>query len=402
MTAPAARRRPAPRRVRWRYHFTDFRSGILLATLPLRDVSLSQVLNGPAEGSAVVPLNDHTLARDPFRATERRRTCMWAERQEVEVGGRVIESAVPWGGIVVGRNRKRAARSMPLKLVTFESYWNRRRVGTETFTAADRFLIARAVAAWGCLQADGSTPPHLAPILAAGNLSRRTLTRKYAASSLTPVLEAMDELSTAGDGFDWRLTPYMGTPADLSTLRVRLDLGYPRLGRVAPDDLLWSDWDNDTRAGQLLDYDLVEDGSSAVNNLTGLGAGTGPTQLRSTKVGADVGRDEEGYGYPLYEGTLQSSSGDLKTQAKLDEHVEGALTAGFAEEVRLDGIQVRGDLAPVVTRYLVGDDGRFRLSSSTTGQPVELVGQIVGRTIQPAQRGRNETVTMDVQGRVTV
>lgn len=374
------------------------RSGLLLARLPLRDVSLSQVLKGAASGSAVVPLTDRTIRLDPFRATVQRRTCMWAERQEVEPGGRVIESAIPWAGVVMKRSRKRAGRALALDLVTWESYWQRRVVGSRVFTGADRFVVMRQLATWAATQPDAVVMPHLAPTVAAGNLSGDTMDRTYDAASLKPILEAAKELGNAGDGFDWRLVPYRDTDAN-ETFRVRLDLGYPRLGRVAPADIRWSDDENDTRSGQLLDYELTEDGQGVDNRVTALGKGSGPTQLRSVIDGAAIGRDEVGlYGYPLYEGTLTGAASELETQAALDRHTRGALIAGFASEVQLSGIEVRGDLAPAVTRYLVGDDGTFDLDSSTTGQPVRVIGQIIGRTIKPGQPGRTERVTMDVQG----
>lgn len=374
------------------------RSGLLLATLPLRDVSLSQVLKGAAAGSATVPITDAVLRRDPFRATTPRRTCMWAEREEIEPGGRVVESHVPWGGVVMRRARKRAGRGIALDLVTWESYWQRRKIGYAKFVQADRFVIMRQLATWAARQPDGVIMPHLLPTTVAGNLSGDLMDRTYDPLAEKPVLEAATQLGNAGDGFDWRLVPYRDTDAN-QTFRVRLDLGYPRLGRVAPADLRWSDDDNDTRSGQLLDYTLTEDGS-AVNNLVSvLGKGSGPTQLRSGIDAAEVGRDEVGvYGYPLYEGTLTGAANDLETQDALDRHVRGAMLAGLASEFQLSGIEVRGDLAPAVTLYQVGDDGTFDLDASTTGQPVRVIGQITGRTIKPAQQGRTERVTMDVQG----
>lgn len=359
---------------------------------------MSQVLGGAASGSAEVPLTDAVLRRDPFRATVQRRTCMWAEWQAIEPGGRVVESHVPWSGLVMKRTRKRGGRAMGLGLVTWESYWQRRKIGYRVFTQADRFVIMRQLATWAALQPDGVIMPHLLPTTLAGNLSGDLMDRTYVPETEKPVLEAAVQLGNAGDGFDWRLVPYRDTDA-AQTFRMRLDLGYPRLGRVAPADLLWSDDENDTLSGQLLDYTLTEDGSAVDNLVSALGKGSGPTQLRSGIDAAEVGRDEVGeYGYPLYEGTLGGSTNDLETQDAIDRHVRGAMLAGLASEFQLSGIEVRGDLAPVLSRYQVGDDGTFRLNSSTTGQPVTIIGQIVGRTIKPAQQGRTERVTMDVQG----
>lgn len=366
----------------------------------MRDAKLSQVLKGSADGSGTIPLTDAVLRRDPFRATVQRKTVCWAERQEVEPGGRVVESAIPWSGIVMKRSRKRAGRALSLSMLTWESYWQRRTVGYRVFTQADRFVVMRQLATWAALQPDGAVMPHLLPTTLPGNLSGDPMDRTYDPTTGKPILEAARELGNAGDGFDWRLIPYRDTDA-AATFRMRLDLGYPRLGRVAPADLLWSDDENDTLSGQLLDYSIVEDGSNVNNLVAAYGEGSGPTQLRSSIDAAAVGRDEVGaYGYPLYEGSLGGATGELKTQDALDRHVRGAMLAGLASETQLSGIVVRGDLAPAVTRYQVGDDGTFRLAASTTGQPVTIVGQIIGRTIEPQQPGRTEKVTMDVQGTV--
>lgn len=400
MTAP--RRGTAPRRVRWLYHFTDFRSGLLLATLPLRDVRMSEVKGGAADGQGVVPLTDAVLRRDPFRATTPRRCVMWAERQEVERGGRVLDARVLWSGIVMRRSRKRSARAMTLGMVTWESYFKQRIVGDATHTQVDKHTIMRSLFVGGITQpaiaGTTYTDPHTAtladPVALGGVLADRT----YTASALKPVLEAATELGNSGTGLDWRLVPYRDPGGQF---RVRLDLGTPRLGRIAPPDVRWTDDDNDTRAGWLLDYTLTEDGSGTRNRVTALGEGNGPTQLRGVAVTGPTDRDEWAYGYPIYEGSLGSSTADDKTQDTVDSKARGALLAGMAAEVQLSGIKVRGDLAPQVTRYAVGDDGTFDLAATTTGQPTRIIGQIVGRTIEPAQRGSTETVTMDVQGRAS-
>jgi hypothetical protein len=405
VTAPRLRRPARPRRVRWRYHFTDARSGVLLATLPMVDAQLSEALNGGSDGSGIIPLSRDVLRRDPFRATITRRSACWAERSELDPEtGRAVLTEYPWGGLVMGRERSRSDRSLALQMVTWHSYWQRRLVEDRTFSQADRFAIMRTLLGWGVTQPGGFTPPHLAAITAGANLSGDPMDRTYEASSLKPILEAAKELSAAGDGFDWRLVPYRDTdPA--ATFRLRLDLGYPRLGRARPAELdsawplVWSDDENSTRAGYLQDYKIAEDGSSVNNRLTALGEGSGPTQIRSVVDAGDVGRDEVGqWGYLLYEGSLQSSTQDLKTQDSVDRHARGAMLAGLASEVQLTGVTVRGDLAPTLSAYTVGDDGEFRVSSTVTGQPTTIVGQIIARTIEPAQKGRTERVSMDVQG----
>jgi hypothetical protein len=40
----------------------------------------------------------------------------------------------------------------------------------------------------------------------------------------------------------------------------------------------------------------------------------------------------------------------------------------------------------------------IRVGDAVTGTPTTIVGQLVGRTIAPPERGRTEQVTLDIQG----
>lgn len=414
MTGPLGRTPVAP--VRYRYYFTDFRLGRLLAVLPLLDVSLSDVMKGAAAGSAKIPLSSARVrSQDPFGATTPGRTCMWAERQEFDpASGVVARRDVMWGGIVMSRSRQRAARTMSLGLVTWPSYLADRLVGDHAYTQADKGTILGDLLLEAATQpAVPTTPPGGYPVIpvpltglgggtALGVLSDRT----YLASDLKPTLDAVKELGTSGTGFDWRFTPYRDPTVTTvgESFRVRADTGYPRLGRRAPADLRWSSDRADSRSrwGWVEDYTITEDRSAVYNRLTALGDGTGPTQLRSTKTGSDVGVDENGSGFPLYETSLMGSTQDDRTQDTVDSKALGALRTGFAGQFKVTGIKVRGDLAPKVYSYQLGDDITLKVDESVNGRPATIVGQLVGRTIDPPQQGRTETVTMDVQGTMLV
>jgi hypothetical protein len=404
-----------PRLVQWRYHFTDARRGTLISTLPLRGVSLSEVLSGAADGTGEVPLADIVQRADPFSATIPRRCCVWAERREIDPATRLVAASdVLWGGIIKKRTRSLLGRSMKLDMVTWASYFQSRLVGDSYNVQRDKFTIFRALLAAACAQplVDGADPgfygdsPHTAllqPPLAPTNLSGVLADRTYLASDLKPVLEALTELSASGAGFDWRLAPVMRTPGDFTTLAVRLDLGYPRLGRTAPADLRWSTdtADGRSRWGYVSDLTITEDGSAVANRITAVGAGTGPDQIRAVADSTQTSRNEMLAGYPLYESSLNSSTSEDRTYDTVYGKAMGALLAGFAGETVLSGIKVRGDLAPTVTSYAPGDDLTVKVGEGLTGRPVIFVGQLTGRTIEPAEPGRTETVTLDVQGTVS-
>jgi hypothetical protein len=412
--APAGAALPSaePRSVQWRYHFTDFRLGRLLATLPLRGVSLSDVLSGAADGTGEIPLADIVQRADPFSATIPRRCCMWAERQEIDPATRLVAASdVLWGGIVKKRTRSLLGRSMKLDMVTWASYFQNRLNTDGYYVQQDKFRIFRSVLAAACDQpaVDTADPgfygnsPHTVPLEATtGPLSGILADRTYLASDLKTTLSAINELAASGDGFDYRFIPYMATPGDLTTMRVRAEVGYPRLGRLTPPDLRWSTDPADRRQrwGFVEDLTITEDGSAVNNRITAVGSGTGPDQIRATADSTQILRNEQRAGYPLYEGTAGGASNDDRTYDTVYGKAYGALVSGFASEMQVTGIKIRGDLAPSVTSYALGDDVTVRVGDAVTGQPTTFVGQLVGRSIEPPERGGTEQVTLDVQGTV--
>lgn len=405
---------PAPRVVRWRYHFTDIRSGRLKATLPLRGASFDEALGGVSDGGGEINLHDPSARDvDVYDATLTRRTALWAVREIVDPRARaVVGVSVPWGGVVTRRQRSLVGRSLSLTAVSWAGYFARRLTPTLTYNDADLLTIARGLVASGIGQRTATYPtisPHHQPLALPGighvPMSGVLVDRSYRAADLKPVLDNLTELSGASPSFDWRFVPYMRVAGDLSTLAVRLDLGYPRLGRIEPPNVKWRtpvSPEERGRAGILLGGTLAEDGTAADNELTGLGSGSGPTQLRSVRTADQAGIPELAAGYPLYQGVLRGSTTDLRTQARLDAVTEGAVLSGLASEVRVSGIKVRGDLAPDLSSYEVGDDATLELAEGLSGEPTTIVGQIIGRKIAPPESGSTETVDLDLQGTTTV
>lgn len=389
--------------VRWLYHFTDFRTARLIATLPLSGVKLTEVLGGVGTADADLSLAPAVRARDPFAATTPRRTCLWAERQMLDPDTRaVLDSRTLWGGIVMSRKRSLASGGMSLKCVSWESYLARRRIGQDLrLPFSDTLGIGRILIREAWRQpAVGAYPevsPHHQPMLdISGPLSGSLVDREYLATDRKPILEALTQLSASGEGFDWRLEPFMAAFGDPTTLQVRALLGYPRLGRVMPADLIWSTDPRDARRrwGAVSGLELTEDGVAVNNRVTALGEGQPPDQL--VAVAEATGELESGY--PLYEDVLTSGTADLRTQQAVDGAAHGGLVAQLSSQVQLSGVEVRGDVTPAVISYALGDDATVHIGEGLTGEPISVVGQIIGRTITPGQAGGTEKVTFDVQG----
>jgi hypothetical protein len=325
----------------------------------------------------------------------------------------------------MGRARSRSGRTAKLKALSWEGYLGKRLVKTQLWKQADRFTVAGWLLAtalgpdylagsqydpdapsiapqptapiWnqaGSVEANYATASTLAgiPVGLSGNLVDRT----YLGTDLRTTLDAMTSLGNTGAGMDWHLTPYRDSAT--GQLAIRADLGYPRLGRVQPPGVEWSEWDTSRRGGRsgfLGDYTLTEDESAVVNRMTGVGGGQPPDQIR-VRVSNYA---EMSAGYPMYEGSLtDSATDDLVTAASVTAHAQGAMDAARISAVTVSGVKVRGDLAPTLDSYVVGDDATLRLSDVLTGERLTVVGQIIGRKITPPQQGQAEGVQLDVQG----
>lgn len=427
---------PAPpstqQRVRYRYHFTDFMSGRLRATLPMRDVQLDDVLGGVGKATGSIPLLDISARRQNVAAaTLPRRSCLWAERQVIDPGRRLLSTSVQWGGIIMGRSRTRAGRALALSCITWEGYLAKRLLEEDYIvTQWDKGTIFRDLLDYAVAgdrlagsQFDPDNPwfigsKHTAPIwnrtttifhndddgtypqAPDATLTGVLADRTYVGTDEKPVLDAVTSLASSGDGFDWRLEPYYDTSIPgFPTFAVRARIGYPRLGRVAPPDLAWSTVKEQSRAGYLEDYTITEDESAVYNRLTALGSGQPPDQLRYTASNFDEGL----FGYPPYSTALASSStDDLTTPDSIIAHAEGALAASAATAVTVSGVKVRGDLFPYLDRYTLGDDVTLRLEDDLTNSTLTVIGKLTGRSISPPQQGRAETVALDVQGQRVV
>jgi hypothetical protein len=421
--APPAR----PQLVRYRYHFTDFMSGALRATLPMTGVSLEDVLGGVGQASGSLNLSDPTVrAQDVASATIPRRSCLWAERMVVDEQRRLLSATVQWGGIIMSRVRSRTSRALTVKAVSWEGYLASRLVRDATWVQRDKADILQWLLYAGLggdilagSQFDPENPwlwgsRHTAPcwnvpgvvlgsVPDAGYLTGTPLIatsvradRTYLATDLKTILAAAQSLATTGQGYDWRLEPFRDPGT--GQLAVRPLMGGPRLGRTRPPSVVWSSDRNTTRAGQLLDYTITEDGSATYNMVTALGSGQPPDQLRARATNFAEGT----YGYPPYEtGASLSSTDDLVTQAALDAHATGILNAGIASEVQVSGVKVRGDLFPTLDTYTVADDATLLIGDSLTGRRLTAVGQITGRKITPPEQGASETVALDLVGAVS-
>lgn len=374
---------PAPLSVQWRYTFCDLLTRTPLAVLPLLDADLTEVIGGAGDGTAKVSLSSERIRRrDPWSATTPRRTILYAQRLLLR-GGRVVASPPLWHGIVWGRTR--SGTSMALKMSTPESYYAWRIMGDKRWTGADDAIMMRELFQLAEAESSGHLSlRYSAP--AAGVTSDREVLR----ADRKTFLEIATSIASAGNGLDWRFLPGVdpATGAFTTTLEVA-----PRLGRTGLAELTWQTRSRGRAQNEVIGYELEEDGTNVPNRVHALGDGQGENQLYTVVNAADVGNAEVANGYPLLEAVLPGGT-SYKTVATLDRHARGKLLAAQQHEARITGLTVRGDRAPTVDRYTLGDELTLLLADPLHPAPLTARGRLVARRYLPNQPGRTEKVAM--------
>lgn len=375
---------PAEEWVEWRYTFCDLLTNRTLAVLPLRDVDLTETIGGPGAGKGTVPLSSEAVrARDPWGATTPRRTICWAQRVHYR-GGAEVAAPVLWHGIVWDADP--TPTGITLDLATPESYYEKRLVPRDhRWDQTDDAVMLRDL-----FRMAEEEPRGRLGLLYTDTLAGVRSDRSLVYDDLKPVLEVAQSIASAGDGLDWRIRPGIDPASGAFTKTLEVA---PRLGRKPVPELTWQSASPARAENEAVGYSYPIKGSGVVNTVIGLGDGQGETGLRSRATAADLGNTELEDGYPLLEAAYTGGS-QLKTQDTLDRHTRGALSAALNNERRVESLTVRGDRAPSVERYGLGDEATLRINDLSQPHPVTVQGRIVARRFIPAQPGRNELVAL--------
>jgi hypothetical protein len=375
--------------VAWRYTFCDLLTRAPLAILPVVDADLTEVIGGVGEGSGKIPLTAPGVLTgpvSPWRATRAGRTMCFAQRV-VTVDYRVVAQPCLWAGIVW--NAKPAGRALALSMATVESYWDWRLVAqSRTFAQVDDAAIQRTLIAEDDAEAVASGS--LGIILGTstvGTLSDRTVS----AGDLDTVLEAVQSVAAGGGGFEWCIVPGVDAAGGF-TLTLQQA---PRLGRADPGAREWVAAPTGRPGNELLGHE--EETAAVPNRLVGVGAGSGPDQLRSVVDASELGDDELADGWPLLERKVSGGGSDLITQEALDYHTLSQLDATRRNRSRITSMTVRGDRGSTVDTYGRGDAVTLNLLDPYRETPGRVAARILSRRILPPQPGRNELVTMDLE-----
>ncbi|MGW6598509.1 hypothetical protein [Streptomyces sp. NPDC055036] len=338
------------------YLFCDLMTDVVLAELPLSNVTYSTELNGIGTLRATIPYTDETAPLDPEAASTPGRTALYVDRDGVIV----------WGGIIWTR-QPNSGSSKEIQAAEFLSYYQRRYVKTTLSTDTSlvintgyvpdgqRLYTDQKYIVWSLLnyahaQAGGQPGISTALLTAPAHGITRNVT--YFGYERPEIYKAITELAAADDGFDFAIECGWNPAANnLPPTRYRrARTWYPRRGRTAEDGGLV--FAKGGQGASILSYDWPEDGTAMATEISGLGDGTGEAKV--TAVAQDTGRLASGW--PLLE-QVTTYDGVID-QVQLNGLIAAELAARGQAQTQPQ-FEVSADTDPQFGSYSVGDEALF-------------------------------------------
>jgi hypothetical protein len=352
----------------YRYLFADLLTNTIIGELPLTNVNFTQQLNASGTFTGTLLLSGvDAETYNVDASTIPARTAVYVDR----------DGTLIWGGILWGRDYDSKSQTLKLQAREFESYFERRRITTTTvFNAVDQLtavqnLITNAQAALG-----GNIGVQLG-----GETSGVTITRTFYGYERKTVYSAIQDLSKALDGFDFRIYVYYdsnGNPAKL------LKLGYPRLGEVyTPTSLTIPVFQ---LPGNIVEYTYPEDGSIAANTVYALGAGSNEGKLISTAVDGEKLAE----GWPLLEEAPNYS--DISNSTLLLQLAQGQVAVVSYPPTTIKLSQTP-TMDPILGSYEIGDDARFIALDDRFPNGIDSIYRVIALNVTAGENNNPELVT---------
>ncbi|MEU7186438.1 hypothetical protein [Streptomyces sp. NPDC045369] len=357
----------------YRYLFADLRTDQLLDQLPVQGASFDDFIGKTGALSGTIPVADAAMAERIKRAVMPGRTALWVER------GRDLW----WGGIVWTMTPgvdDRGAVTVAIQAATFDSYWDHRILrDTQEARQADQFDIARDLATYAGRQDGGDIGIRIDYTKTSGVLRDRTYSR-YDSIRLR---EALDQLASVENGFEWRVQVYRD--AATGERVKRLQLGYPTIEAGAAPVML-------TYPGNVLSYSWPQDATGMANTWQSRGATDNQNQAEDSHPILSTEwsyPDKLAQGWPRLDGS--SDYNTVERLPTLNEHAKADL--GLAREpVVIPTVKARLD--GQVTPALLGSPVRLRIRDTWFSSGLDADYRVVGLHITPAQRGQQEAAEL--------
>jgi hypothetical protein len=354
----------------YRYIFADLLTNAVLGELPITGVSFNQQLNQAGTLQAHILLSGiNSYKYNVDASTIPAKTAIYVDRNGTLV----------WGGVIWGREYNSASQTLSIAAREFESYFERRRITTDTvFTSVDQLTIAQTL--FNTAQA---VPYGNIGVIVPTNTSGVLTSRTYYGYELKQVYAAAQDLSRQLNGFDFNIQVSYSSGDLIKTLV----MGYPRIGTVYsvnnPNAIVFN-----FPAGNIVEYTYPEDGSIAANKVYGLGAGSNEGKSISTAT------DSTKYtaGWALLED--QANYSDITDVTLLSQLAQGQVSA-FSYPPTTVKVVVPAYVAPVFGTYSIGDDARLMITDSRFPTGLDAVYRIVGLNVQPGEDGPERvTITL--------
>jgi hypothetical protein len=286
----------------------------------------------------------------------------------VDLNGQLV-----WGGILQQAQFQRTMHQVQIQCQDWWGYlansriisWNSSYTGIEqTLVAADLVNIAQ-----GAASTSSQSPPIAAGYVVGGNVgillgptatqaltgaytSNIAVTVAWAQSAFKNVGQAISDIGTASQGFDWTIDVAYSSNVPTKTF----NLWYPRAGRTQQLQQASNSavvFDLGSSSG--IDYTWVGGQVAASNVMFGAGSGAGNVAIAS--VAADPALLDQGW--PLLENS--TSFTDINSQALLDQ-----ITLAYLN-------QTKYPISQPVIRYRVGADSNQPIGSFAIGDDIRLI-----------------------------
>lgn len=356
----------------YRVIICDLRTDQLLDVLPVTGLSFDDYIGKTGTCSGNIEITD-------TRVAARMRLNFLPARTAVYV---LRGADIWWGGILWTRTPQvdsRGYAKVAFQASTFESYFDHRVIyADQVFTGEDQLEIVRSLLDYA--QGLNGGDIGIEYDQAYSGVARD---RTYSHYDLPNVREQIDLLSNVDNGFEWRIRAY----SDETGRRVRhLQLGYPKIVTSRTDIML-------SAPGQIISYDLPEDGTSMANYWQARGASTNQdassdsTPLMSSQYFWPTDLDA---GWPRLDG--YSDYNTVEDLATLNAHAIADVTR-YRKPIIIPDVEVMMD-GKTITPALIGTTARLRIKDLWYYEGVTLRYRIIGFKVTPPDRGKPETASL--------
>ena len=352
----------------YRYLFADLLTNDILAELPLTGVTFTQALNQAGTLNAHLLISDaREGAYDIQGSTIPGRTALYVERDNVLV----------WGGIIWLRTYNADKQTLDFSAREFESYFERRRIAvSQAYNNTDQLTVVESLVN----NAQSATNGNIG-IIVGSETSSVLVTRVYYQYELKNLFEAIKDLATSSEGFDFNIDVYYDSSLNPRKI-LRLD--YPYRGTpyssTSPTALVFE------FPGNIIAYDYPEDASITANLLWGVGPGSNEGKLLAE---ADI-PGQWAAGWPLLEDATNYA--DVYDPALLSNLTSAEVTAKQNPVTSMKIVLSGPQDDPPLGSFKTGDQCLVRITDSRfpnngSGYGLVVIKRIIAINVEAGENG---------------